>query len=155
MVENMKRKLKVICLALSILFAVLGVACNPGATENSSTEEVSTDWEEKEMNCNVSANSYTDIASLTTQEEINAYNKETKTALPCENGVIKSPYFELRINGRKIPVYAARTTNGIHSFAYIDVEKQIKDDPFALNVELGFLQLCTVLDDYGKKTKIF
>lgn len=150
----MKRKLKAICLALSIIFAVFGVACNSGSTENSSTQKLPTDWREEEVNCNVTANSYADIASLTTQEEIDAYNRDTKTALPCENGVIKSPYFELRINGRKIPVYAARTTNGIHSFAYIDVEKQIKDDPFALNIELGFLQLCTVLDEYGEKTKI-
>ena len=149
----MKNKIKIICLALAGVLSTLGVACN--ANTNSSSATTNTiEWREKNMNCSISANTYSNIPSLTSKEQITAYNNDTKTPLPCENGVIKSPYYELRINGRKVPVYAARTTNGIHSFAYIDVEKEIKDQPFALNTELSFLELSTVRNEYGEDMKI-
>ena len=149
----MKNKIKIVCLALAGVLSIFGVACN--ANTNSSSATTNTiEWREKNMNCSISANTYSDIPSLTSKEQITAYNNDTKTPLPCENGVIKSPYYELRINGRKVPVYASRTTNGIHSFAYIDVEKEIKDQPFALNTELSFLELSTVRNEYGEDMKI-
>ena len=129
----MKRKIKALCLAIVVIFSALGMACNPKTNSSDSAPALPTDWREPEVNCEVSANSYSNLAKLSSKEEIAEYNKDTKTALPCENGVIVSPYYELRINGRKVPVYAARTTNGIHSFAYIDVEKELEDMPFALN----------------------
>ena len=150
----MKRKIKAICLALVVIVSVLAMGCNPKPSSTDSTPALPTDWREQEVNCEVSANSYSDLASLTSKKEIADYNKDTKTALNCENGVIVSPYYELRINGRKVPVYAARTTNGIHSFAYVDVEKELDDMPFALNTELSFLPLSTVRDDYGDDIKI-
>ncbi len=148
----MKKFLKAIIFLLLVILTVGCIGCQQGGQTSSSEEKK--DWREQEMNCNVYPTSYTDVPSLQSKEEIKAYNNDTKTALPCEKGVIESPYYTLRINGRKIPVYAAHTTNGIHSFAYVDVEKDDNSKPFALNTELSFLQLSTVLNDYGIDTHV-
>ena len=41
---------------------------------------------------------------------------------PTENGIIVSPYAKLKLNGRYVPVYAARAAFSTHSFAYAEVE---------------------------------
>ena len=43
--------------------------------------------------------------------------------------------FEM-VNGETVPVYAARSANGIHSFAYLDVKSGEADGSFSLNVEI-------------------
>ncbi len=54
--------------------------------------------------------------------EIGVYEHEVCTNLPVRDGVILSPYYTMKINGKAIPVYAARSANGIHSFVYVDIE---------------------------------
>ena len=46
-------------------------------------------------------------------------------------GIVCSPYFELKINGTAVPVYMARTAHGPHSFAYAEVQEEGQ-----LNVEI-------------------
>ena len=44
---------------------------------------------------------------------------------PVEDGVILSPYFsKMTINEVEVPIYATRTTNTTHSFAYVDIKKE-------------------------------
>ena len=50
------------------------------------------------------------------------------------NGIIKSPWHTLKVNGKKVPVYTARCGKGPHSFAWLDVTSSKKD--FALKIEL-------------------
>ena len=52
---------------------------------------------------------------------------------PTENGIIVSPYAKLKLNGRYVPVYAARAAFSTHSFAYAEVEG---DGDFSLEAEL-------------------
>ena len=54
--------------------------------------------------------------------EIGVYEQEVCTNLPVKDGIILSPYYIIRIGGEELPVYASRSANGIHSFAYVDVE---------------------------------
>ena len=66
---------------------------------------------------------------------------------PVENGICVSPYYTMKVNGAEVPVYAARSANGIHSFAYLDVKSGEADGSFSLDVELSPTDLSTVLDD--------
>lgn len=54
--------------------------------------------------------------------EIGVYEHEVCTNLPVRDGIILSPYYKMKINGKLVPVYASRSANGIHSFVYVDVE---------------------------------
>ena len=54
--------------------------------------------------------------------EIGVYEHEVCTNLPVRDGIILSPYYKMKINGKRVPVYASRSANGIHSFVYVDVE---------------------------------
>ena len=56
---------------------------------------------------------------------------------PTENGMIVSPYVKMKLNGRFIPVYAARAAFSTHSFAYAEVEGE---GDFSINVELTLSQ---------------
>ena len=42
---------------------------------------------------------------------------------PIENGVVNCPYYTLKVNGKEIPVYSTRCGEGVHSFAWIDVDE--------------------------------
>lgn len=66
---------------------------------------------------------------------------------PFSDGVIYSPYYTLTVNGEDVPVYATRSANGIHSFAYIDVEVTDKAKEFALNTEVTVLDAGSVLSE--------
>ena len=52
---------------------------------------------------------------------------------PTENGMIVSPYVRMKLNGRYVPVYAARAAFSTHSFAYAEIEG---DGAFSVSVEL-------------------
>ena len=49
-------------------------------------------------------------------------------------GIVRSPYFEVRINAAEVSVFAERTTRGVHSFAYADIYDA--EDGMALDVEI-------------------
>ena len=111
----------------------------------------------KTPNCTVEQNSYAGIKtaqdlatenSTTLSKAISDYQKQVGNE-PSKNGVIVSPYWSLDINGSPITVYATRTAFGIHSFVYLDVEKQAEN--FALNVTLTGTSSTSVFD---KKTLI-
>ena len=151
----MKKFLKAMCLALSAILVFAFTACNFSlGGGNNSSEEGKKDWKEANTNCSVYPTTYTGIEKLKSEAEISAYVAETKNTLPVENGVIVSPYYKLSINGKNVPVYGARTDNGIHSFAYVDVEKIENGKPFALNTELSFLELSTVCYELGEETTV-
>ena len=84
-----------------------------------------------------SALSYTKAAAV---EDIEAYAREVSSAsgkknnAPVENGIVLCPYYTLKINGKEVPVYTTRCTNGTHSFAWIDVKGAPEE--FSLDVEL-------------------
>ena len=44
-----------------------------------------------------------------------AYQSAVSTNLPTEDGVILSPYYTMKLNGKDVPVYASRTASGIRS----------------------------------------
>lgn len=148
----MKKLLKIVSLTLGFAFAFIGTACNFNAGVGG--DSAPKDWREEKVNCEISPTTYTGVEKLKSAAEISEYNKATKNTLPCENGVVVSPYYKLKINGKPVPVYGARTDNGIHSFAYVDVEKTENGKPFALNTELEFLDLSTVRYEYGVETSV-
>ena len=84
-----------------------------------------------------SAISYTKPVAV---EDMTAYRNEVSTSgskknnAPVENGIVLCPYYTLKINGKEVPVYTTRCTNGTHSFAWIDVKGDA--DEFLLDVEL-------------------
>lgn len=87
----------------------------------------------KDYNCDIFATEYDNINST---DNPNAYISGASTNLAVKDGIIVSPYYTMKINGIDVPVYATRTTNTIHSFAYIDVDVKDKALDFSLDVEL-------------------
>lgn len=67
-------------------------------------------------------------------------------------GVILSPYYSLKINDEEIPVYAARTAHGLHSFAYAFANAKDGVNPFNLNVSIKALADCEVIE--SKETEV-
>lgn len=57
-----------------------------------------------------------------------------KNNAPVENGIVLCQYYTLKVNGKEVPVYTTRCTNGTHSFAWIDVKGAPEE--FTLDVEL-------------------
>lgn len=115
---------------------------SPNNSSNSSVEEP----DKVETNCTIKPTVYDGINSLNSSEEISKYESEVSTNLNVENGVVVSPHYILTINGENVPVYATRTANGIHSFAYVDVKKTDESKPFALQLELKTTELSTVFN---------
>ena len=76
--------------------------------------------------------------------EIGVYEREVCTNLPVRDGIIVSPYYKMKINGRAVPVYASRSANGIHSFVYIDVEGG-EDGNLRLKAEITATENSTAL----------
>ena len=141
----MKKIFKAISMLLCATFAFAGAACNFGGEGNSEPK----DWKEANTNCTFTASTYEGLNEI---DNAANYMKSVKTMHEDDNGVIISPYYTLEINGQEVPVYATRTTNTIHSFAYIDVEKTDVEKHFALNTVLKFREMSTVLDDVWMET---
>lgn len=95
-----------------------------------------------EPNCTVEFAQYQHVKEV---DDLVAYQGDVATNLPVQNGVIVSPYYTLKLNGTVVPVYATRTANGIHSFAYVDVAVTDAAKPFALAVEIAIGSRSTVL----------
>lgn len=129
----MKNISKLICLACSLTLAVGGAACGSSGGGNGSVSE---GGGEENANCRVYPTEYAGIATLESGE-ISGYAGEASTNLPVGNGVVCSPYYSVKINGEEIPVYATRSANGIHSFAYVDVEVEDKSKAFSLRTEIS------------------
>ena len=139
----MNRIFKTACLTLCFALACAGAACGGKEEDSSYSQSALPSSEERvEPNCRIYPTEYEGIESLS---DISAYAGEVSTNLPTRNGVVYSPYYTMTINGEEVPVYAARSANGIHSFAYIDVEVSDKAKDFALNAEVTLLSDSTVL----------
>lgn len=67
---------------------------------------------------------------------LSMWEEETADSACLVQGIVCSPYFELKINGETIPVYMARTARGPHSFAYVEVQESGGEGDFLLNVEI-------------------
>ena len=93
----MKKLLKIVSLTLGFAFAFIGTACNFNAGVGG--DSAPKDWREEKVNCEISPTTYTGVEKLKSAAEISEYNKATKNTLPCENGVVVSPYYKLKING--------------------------------------------------------
>lgn len=130
----MKKSIFFIMLTLSINLA----SCDYVINSNSSSGEIM-----ENTNCEIYYNEYQNIK---TSDNLVAYQGGVSTNLPASDGVIVSPYYTLKINDKDVPVYATRTTNTIHSFAYIDVEKIEDENDFLLNVEINTLADSSVLN---------
>lgn len=68
-------------------------------------------------------------------DDFEYYAAEAHTNLPVKNGIVLCPCYILKVNGVPVPAYATRTTNGVHSFAYVDVESDTAD--FLIEVEIS------------------
>ena len=82
--------------------------------------------------CDISFANYSNVQACS---DISAYEAGVVDNRAVPQGVIISPYYTMIINGETVPVYASRSANGIHSFAYIDV-LDTEDEGFNLNVKI-------------------
>lgn len=62
-----------------------------------------------------------------------------------ENGIVNSPYWKLKLNGKEVGVYGTRTTDGLHSFAYILVTDKFLS---SYNFELSSTDGSTITSSY-------
>jgi hypothetical protein len=92
-------------------------------------------------NCKIFPVVYQDINTV---QDVELYASQVDN-MPVDNGVIISPYYTMKINGVDVPVYATRTANGAHSFAYVDVEVLNDQKDFKLNTEITVLTKSSVL----------
>lgn len=113
---------KRLLICLTVIFMAIGMfGCN----------------KDEENKAEFSALSYTKPVAV---EDIDAYAREvstqnnTKNNAPVENGIVVCPYYTLTVNGKEVPIYTTRCTNGTHSFAWLDVKGA--PDEFVLDVEL-------------------
>ena len=142
----MNRFFKASCMLLCFAISLGGAACGSGGNSSDGDGSSGTSAAPAEANCRIYPTQYEGIRSLA-DSEVNAYAGEAATNLPVENGVVYSPYYSLTINGEDVPVYATRTANGIHSFAYVDVEVTDESKAFALNAEVTTLSASGVLSE--------
>ena len=91
------------------------------SSEDSSSEDVSSIDDSSEtpvdMNCNINPSRFNNVQEYRSPE---AFISTISNNDPDDVGVIISPYFTMVVNEVEVPVYAARATNGIHSFAYVE-----------------------------------
>lgn len=141
----MKKSLLTIILTLAINLC----SCNFVVNNNSELKDNSENIENlnsenmENANCEIYFNEYEFIKKV---DDVNAYHAGVATNLSVDNGVIISPYYSLTINGKSVPVYATRTTNTVHSFVYVDVEKINSDVDFNLYLTIETLEKSTVLN---------
>lgn len=130
----MKTIMKVLSAATCLATILTCTACGDGATTDPDLD--------RPENCTIAFSDYEGIEEIT---DVSEYDGGVATNLPVKNGVVYSPFYHLKINGVSVPVYAARTASGAHSFAYIDVEKTEESKPFLLRVEIGVREASSVL----------
>lgn len=75
---------------------------------------------------------------------------------PKENGIVKSPYFELTVNGTAVPVYTSRCYTSPHNFAWVDVKGAPSD--FNLEIKLTtqktYTQAIVLPEKHGVTAKV-
>ena len=120
-----------ICLSAATL-----AACSPREGEQSSGGTP----------CEVYPAEYAGVETLASAEDISTFTGDLSDN-PVDSGICVSPYYTMKVNGETVPVYAARSANGIHSFAYLDVKSGEADGSFSLNVEITPTSLSSVLED--------
>ena len=86
---------------------------------------------EDEIDCSISTPVFNHVEEC---DDPSSFIASVSNNKPDDVGVIISPYYSLVVNNETIPVYAARTGHGIHSFAYVDVKQN--NEEFTLNVKL-------------------
>lgn len=96
--------------------------------------------------CKIYTSQYTQAQTVEGEEALSAFTGDLSDNA-VENGICVSPYYTMTVNGENIPVYAARSANGLHSFAYIDVESQEEDGSFSLSVKIEGKQDGSVFED--------
>lgn len=133
-------------LAFIISLSACGTTNNESSYNSSPNNSSVEEPEKVETNCTIKATSYDGINSLNSESEISTYEGEVATNLPVENGVMVSPFYTLTINGEDVPVYATRSANGTHSFAYVDVKKVDDSKAFLLQLQLKATNLSTVFN---------
>ena len=125
--ENMSMKIfkRFIVLWMVMFMAVGMFGCNKSQSGSGSS-----------ANTQFSAISYTKAQAVADMEsyknEVSVNGK--KNNAPVENGIVLCQYYTLKVNGKEVPVYTTRCTNGTHSFAWIDVKGA--PEAFTLDVEL-------------------
>ena len=111
-----------------VMFMAVGMfGCNSSKAQCGSGNTANTQF---------SALSYTKAQVVADMEsyknEVSVNGK--KNNAPVENGIVVCQYYTLKVNGKEVPVYTTRCTNGTHSFAWIDVKGAPEE--FTLDVEL-------------------
>jgi len=105
-------------------------------TEEDTSQMISLDIPAKDS-CTVHSVSYA-VPVLETENDVKRWENENRLSnQACKRGgVVISPYFTLKINGTEVPVYAARTAHGAHSFAYVDLA-DVYEKGFILEAEVN------------------
>jgi hypothetical protein len=110
---------------------------DPGTTDPGTTDPGITDPnDEKATFVNVYPIEYNEVIEETDMDKFYAEttleNGRSHDA-PHEYGFVKSVWHNMKINGKDVPVYSARSGYGIHSFAWVDIET---DGKFELDINL-------------------
>lgn len=130
------------CMAISSFAACGGTtASSSSGGGDSQTSEPASDSSEdpgkvEYEECTVTAVDY-DAVDMSLAD-IDAWSTENNldNRAYTTDGIVRSPYFQLSANGVNIPVYAERTTRGVHNIAYISVDGVSEGGKFLLNLEL-------------------
>ena len=116
-----------IVLWMVMFMAVAMFGCNGNTNQGSGGNSTNTQF---------SALSYTKAQAVADMElyKNEVYVDGKKNNAPVADGIVICQYYTLKVNGKEVPVYTTRCTNGTHSFAWIDVKGA--PEKFALDVEL-------------------
>ena len=108
----MKKVLKkLICISCSLL-TIFTVSCNFGGKDSKNLSPISPITYQ-------GVNTISDYNSYAGEVRKNGTNNDD----PVENGIVNCTYFNLEINGVKVPVYTTRAALGLHNFAYVEAEQ--------------------------------
>ena len=140
---------KILSLILCIvLFALVFTGCNDKPASSSSSTPVEKETIEATVKPIVYASDVIKKAEETTAGSVEDWANQRSVYGTAPDSVIVSPFHTLKINGEEVPVYTARTRRGMHSFAWVDIEKTRKE--WHINVELTTTEAyakCVVLPE--------
>ena len=112
----MKRFFKIIVCLLCLLITFACFSCDKKGNQNEGNKKQLSPIHPITYQ---GVNTITDYDSYLGEVRKNGNNNDD----PVENGIVNCTYFDLEINGSKIPVYTTRAALGLHNFAYVDAEK--------------------------------
>lgn len=104
--------------------------------------------------CAITADDNNDVSYISTPtfenveecDNISAFIASVSNNKPDDVGVVISPLYSLKVNNVDIPVYAARSGHGVHSFAYVDVIDKDEGE-FSLDVKITPLEENSVYEE--------